>query len=725
MQGLKGYYGAPYHEYLDPSRPTTPFLYSGDPVSRTGWTEYDDSSPGDRRNVTSSGPFIMEPWDDVNGNGQADFGEPGVQIIQCALIVVAGADNLDAITSLKYVTGRVRSDFAHGFESPQFEAPAVSISANDQEIVLNWYEGSESYESLISSGYAFEGYNVYQGETAQGPWTLLRSFDVSNGIGRIVEQSMNDYGIVGTELVQFGDDTGLSHLLSITEDALAEDAPLTNNKLYHFALSAYGYNEDMLPRSLESPKRVLNIRPQLTYEMAGVRDTLEVEHIGNSDMQVTVDVLDPGQLTGLDYTLGFEYDSSQALARWHVTRRSGSFQDTALSSDWGFVDYREYWRFDDEKIYLDGVELSLEDISFLRPRINRGWQQTTNIEGSSIDSLILKAVAPGGVDSLAWDIMGSQMVHLDTLYGPSNPWDWYRTEERADGTYFILYRENTHRVHIIAFASNFGAIGGDRLADIPNIGGGSYDFEFLQSDLEIRFTESGQNATMYYRPSSGGIVTDGLIRVPFEIWDIERNFQLCIATFDWNKTGGIQDTTKENWEHTLDLDWVVVFDQDYTTHGDSIMEYRDNPKSGWSWIFNDNSIFSVGDVLKLHFVNPINPAIETFQWSTDVVGAIYDKDALDQIQVFPNPYFGYHPDQTSASSPFVTFSNLPEQECTIRVYSLGGHLVKRFDHEIGAYENWNLLNEGGHRVASGIYILHIEVPDLGNRIMKLAILQPE
>ena len=73
----------------------------------------------------------------------------------------------------------------------------------------------------------------------------------------------------------------------------------------------------------------------------------------------------------------------------------------------------------------------------------------------------------------------------------------------------------------------------------------------------------------------------------------------------------------------------------------------------------------------------------------------------------------------------MTFSNLPEGECTIRIYSLGGHLVKRMDHISGSYENWSLLNEHYHRVASGIYIVHIEVPDLGNRILKLAILQSE
>ena len=717
VQGLLPDAGSPI---IDPSGNITTFHVSGDPVTGSGWTALNSYSTGDRRILLSSGPFDLPPWEDVNDNGQADFGEPGVQVIKTALIIVRGADYLDAISSLKYATRKVRSDFDFNFEPPQLDPPQFSVSANDQEIVLNWYASAESYEGTNSSGYQFEGYNIYQGASAQGPWTRLHTFDVVNGVGRIVEQVMDEDGFVATELTQHGDDTGLQHLISISEDVLAEDAPLTNNKLYHFALSAYAYNSERLPKTIVSDKRVVSIRPRQPYTMAGVRDTLDVEQVGNSDVDVKVDVRDPGQLTGLNYKLGFDYDSTQAKARWYVTRRSVSFEDTALRSDWHGVEWfpQQYYRGPD--LYLDGFELSLSEMSFSRPRVNTTWQQTVNLEGTTIDSLTLKAVAPGGVDSLFYDVMGDQIVHLDTLVGHDYYYDYYRIEERADGTYYILYHESTHDVDILAFASNFGAIGGDRIADIPGVLGGSEDVNFLQSDLEIRFTEMGQKATRYLRQANDTIIT-----VPFEVWDIERDIQLCLGIRDNNQTGGIQDTSLTDWETTLDLDWVIVFDRDYATFADSLQPFYDNPYSGWAWLFWDESRFSIGDVLQLHFVNPIDAEVEAFHWTTDVAGASYDEDALDQIQVFPNPYFGYHQDQTSFSIPYVTFSNLPEQECTIRIYSLGGHLVKRIDHEMGAYENWDILNEHGHQVASGIYIVHIEVPDLGNKILKVAIFQPE
>ena len=346
-----------------------------------------------------------------------------------------------------------------------------------------------------------------------------------------------------------------------------------------------------------------------------------------------------------------------------------------------------------------------------------------NIEESQNETMELLAVSPGGVDSLAWtDESMTDMVHLDTLVGRDLSWDYFEISEHSDVGSFILYREVSHDVRIIGFASKFGGQGGDRLADIPGIGGGSTDLEFLQSDLEVRFTEEGQIASKYDHRT--GYIPE-LTTVPFEVWDVERNRQLCVAIFDHDTSGGIQDTTLEDWEHTLDMDWVIVFDRDYEIFGSEADSLFRSPYSGWCWEFRDESKFSIGDVVSIQFVNPVDAGVDVYRWSTEVAGTAYDGDALDLIRVFPNPFFGYQSEQSSFSEPYVTFSNLPEQECTIRIYSLGGQLVRSFDHEIGTYEYWDLLNDHGTPVASGVYVVHIEVPGIGNKILKLAILQPQ
>ena len=41
------------------------------------------------------------------------------------------------------------------------------------------------------------------------------------------------------------------------------------------------------------------------------------------------------------------------------------------------------------------------------------------------------------------------------------------------------------------------------------------------------------------------------------------------------------------------------------------------------------------------------------------------------------------------------------------------------------FDEWNLTNHVGVPVASGMYIVHIEVDGVGNKILKIAVFQPE
>ncbi len=710
--------------YYDPWGVTTQFLVSGDPVNHTGWTDIDHHVAGDRYFLTSSGPFDMEPWDDLNNNGQADFGEPGVQIIYSALIIVDGADHLDAITNLRYVTRFTQNAFDKNFQTFTLEPPELSVSAHDQEIILNWYAEAETYETISLGDYEFEGYNLYQGESAAGPWTRLETFDVGNDVGLIIDQSYDDQGYLQEGVVQHGSDSGLEYLTAIREDALQGGMPLINNKLYHYALSAYAYAGSAVPKSIESEKQIVSVRPHVNWDGSVPRDTLSIIRPEWGEVSITIDVRDPEKLTGLDYEIGFDYDSTTALGRWNLLRSSPTQIDTLLQSDWFDQHVNRHRHDDTERYYLDGFELSLVDISFAPPRLNHSWEQTVNLipDTNWIDSY--PALSPGGVDSLL--IMDGDTVSLADLFGfpPWNNLPEYGIHEEGDQTWFDIPREALHSVNIQGFSSNFGALGGDMVADIPWIGGGSDNVEFLQADLEIRFTEEGQKASKYLRTNSL-VTSDSLLQIPFEVWDLERDIQLCLGIADNNLTGGIQDTSLDNWENTLDRDWVIIFDRDYEIFGDSVDSVLNNPYSGWAWQFHDESKFSIGDVIHLSFLNPVVAGGDVYQWSTNIVGVGYAEDALEQIQVFPNPFFGYHKDQTSTSNPFITFSNLPNAECTLRIYSLAGQLIRRFDHTVGTYETWDLTNTYGSAVASGIYIVHIEVEEVGNKILKLAVFQPE
>lgn len=93
-------------------------------------------------------------------------------------------------------------------------------------------------------------------------------------------------------------------------------------------------------------------------------------------------------------------------------------------------------------------------------------------------------------------------------------------------------------------------------------------------------------------------------------------------------------------------------------------------------------------------------------------------DALDLINIVPNPYLAYSEYERNRLDTRVKFTNLPER-CTIKIYTVNGKLVRTFrkDNPL-TFTDWNLTNNENIFVASGIYLIHVDVPDVGERILK-------
>jgi hypothetical protein len=99
---------------------------------------------------------------------------------------------------------------------------------------------------------------------------------------------------------------------------------------------------------------------------------------------------------------------------------------------------------------------------------------------------------------------------------------------------------------------------------------------------------------------------------------------------------------------------------------------------------------------------------------------------LDKIAVVPNPFnwndpnlrgYGY----SNPSNLQITFYELP-QIITIRIYTEAGDLVKTIYHNRPAGSDvWNMTNEAGQTVASGVYVVLFTTPDGGIVYRKLVI----
>ena len=119
-------------------------------------------------------------------------------------------------------------------------------------------------------------------------------------------------------------------------------------------------------------------------------------------------------------------------------------------------------------------------------------------------------------------------------------------------------------------------------------------------------------------------------------------------------------------------------------------------------------------------INGGNPA---FRFSTAFAATETSRtdvsiDALDQIKIVPNPYYAYSQYETNNIETVVKITNLP-QVCTITIFNTTGQLVKRIDKDNAlTFEDWDLNNHAGIPIAGGVYIFHIEVPGVGEKVMK-------
>lgn len=92
--------------------------------------------------------------------------------------------------------------------------------------------------------------------------------------------------------------------------------------------------------------------------------------------------------------------------------------------------------------------------------------------------------------------------------------------------------------------------------------------------------------------------------------------------------------------------------------------------------------------------------------------------ALDLINVVPNPYYAYSSYENGRLDTRVKITNLPDK-CDVHIYNVKGQLIKTFkkDSPITSVE-WDLKNDKGIPIASGVYLIHVNVPGVGEKIVK-------
>ena len=118
-----------------------------------------------------------------------------------------------------------------------------------------------------------------------------------------------------------------------------------------------------------------------------------------------------------------------------------------------------------------------------------------------------------------------------------------------------------------------------------------------------------------------------------------------------------------------------------------------------------------------------NNGLPMYQFSLDGLATLTEdnpaaEEALNLINMVPNPYYGYSQYEVNKVDNRVKITNLPV-ECSIQIYTLNGTLVKSFSKDSPATSiDWNLKNNKGIPISSGVYLIHINAPGIGERVIK-------
>ena len=159
--------------------------------------------------------------------------------------------------------------------------------------------------------------------------------------------------------------------------------------------------------------------------------------------------------------------------------------------------------------------------------------------------------------------------------------------------------------------------------------------------------------------------------------------------------------------------------------------------------FFGNNAAAVNNTLTLSkdmAASPVNNNFGLYRFSTDDIFSEVNninkgKSALDLINIVPNPYYAYSTYETGRIDNRVRITNLPNK-CKIKIFTLNGTLVRTFDRDVSGqedinvnesdfirskrlpYQDWDMKNQSGISVASGLYIIHVDVPGVGEKILK-------
>jgi hypothetical protein len=217
--------------------------------------------------------------------------------------------------------------------------------------------------------------------------------------------------------------------------------------------------------------------------------------------------------------------------------------------------------------------------------------------------------------------------------------------------------------------------------------------------------------------------------------------QHAIYVFGYNVHGYNAPNTGRNCPYYDGVNNWVYDKLNKSTSPNNFDEYSDAYHS-LLWVVNpllaaNSTVLSTDVTLRVRVnkeytdfdATEVNNGKPMYGWSMDgIASEVASQDtkvaALALINVVPNPYYAFSAyESTSDNSRHqldnrVKITNLPEV-CTIKIYNISGKLIRTYKKDNSLYyQDWDLKNNQAIPIASGIYLIHVDVPGVGSTVVK-------
>jgi len=692
------------------------------------WENHLQPGVFDSANATAAGDYIF-----IYSAGPMSL--PAGEARRFSIALIVGQDFEDL--TLNALTSQDIYEKNYQFAKPPSKPTVVAVPG-DEKVTLYWDNKAEESVDPISLEKDFEGYVIYRSTDpsfldqqtitdAYGSKFLFEPHRMATGAPARFDL-INDYS--GLSEIPFtgrgvsynlGNNTGIVH-------SFVDSNKVVNGQTYYYAVVSYDHGDDSLMIAPSECPKTITLNPE-TNEVMTDLNTLQIVPRSPSAGY------DPGHVSDA----WIQHTAGTATGNIDI-----EILDPRMIEDGN--EFRIYFDKSPTRVSIEDLKTIVDDLIIDKGRFvglaNENIVDSTFQLSSSDGNTVYQLDLDYELDAIAGRIMAIDSTFTyDTTYNEDS------TEFTLDSTIYFgqLEDEGVYKVSYrylpVSESQYFSMEETNPVFDGMKI--------YLQDEpLELDTTRMGWSAgspnTLSYEVKPFNNIQSKKYAADYEVrWSndiadssvksgdqhIKCNFQV------WEVTEGMVPEQRA----VILLELSATRDSLWTP-GERIIILQDSSNQSASWEFNffypssgDTTMPIGGDIFYISTTRPFSSEDEyTFTTVASAINSASATSSLENIVAVPNPYVVTnvlepldHQNPRDRGPRRMYFNHLP-MECTIRVYTITGELVKTLNHNSSMDDGkmyWDLTTEDNFPIAFGVYIYHVDAGDIGEKVGRFAVIK--